>query len=63
MLVQFQMTPDLSLVHIHEKRRRRRRRNEMEGLAPCPATTTDKKRCRDLCIHRMELIPLDMRCK
>ena len=37
--------------------------NEMEGLAPSTGTITDEERCRDLCIHRMELIPLDMTCK
>ena len=53
-LVQFQMTPDLS--HVYTK-------NEIEGLAPSTGTTTDVERCRDLCIHRMELIPSDMTCK
>lgn len=58
MLVQFQMTPDLSLCLLYTQ-------TEIDGLAPSTGTSLLWRResCRDLCIHRMELIPLDMTCK
>ena len=41
--------------------------SEIDGLAPSTGTSLLRERrrdwCRDLCIHRMELIPLDMTCK